>query len=253
MPADPALASELALLRSSRVLFSHQSVGHNLLTGLQRLAREHGGVAIPLLSIDDADRSTAPGIIDLSGGQNGAPASKLVFFADTLHAHPDAKPALAFLKLCFVDFDPNTDVGALFAEYQPTLSALKREHPEITFAHVTTPLTRRPSDLRSRVLRVLGRQVWEDAANVKRCQWNERLLRSFSSDPIFDLARVESTRPDGSRESFSTATGGTYYSLVPAYTDDGGHLNELGQNVAARELVRFVAAALRARGSVGTL
>jgi hypothetical protein len=63
---------------------------------------------------------------------------------------------------------------------------------------------------------------------------------------MFDLAAVMSTYPDGRRESFRL-DGNTYDSLVPAYTDDGGHLNAVGRTHAAAGLVRSIANALRTR------
>jgi hypothetical protein len=53
-----------------------------------------------------------------------------------------------------------------------------------------------------------------------------------------------STYPDGRRESF-TMDGASYYSLVPAYTDDGGHLNGVGRTYAAAALIQSIAGALR--------
>ena len=32
-----------------------------------------------------------------------------------------------------------------------------------------------------------------------------------------------------------------FFSLEPSYTDDGGHLNEVGRLIVAREMVRFLA------------
>jgi len=57
---------------------------------------------------------------------------------------------------------------------------------------------------------------------------------------IFDLAKIESTFPDGRRASF-TKDGKTYYSMVPDYTYDGGHLNELGRKIAAEQLLFLLA------------
>ena len=68
------------------------------------------------------------------------------------------------------------------------------------------------------------------------------LAARLAADPIFDLARAESTRPDGSRETFRYE-GKDYYSLVPAYSSDGGHLSERGQRTLGADLIRFVARA----------
>jgi len=42
-------------------------------------------------------------------------------------------------------------------------------------------------------------------------------------EPLFDLAAIESTAPDGTRASFMK-DGKTYYQMVSDYTHDGGHL-----------------------------
>ena len=51
-------------------------------------------------------------------------------------------------------------------------------------------------------------------------QFNELLIKEYDGkEPVFDLAEIESTRPDGRRETF-TKDGKTYYSLIPDYTYD---------------------------------
>lgn len=62
---------------------------------------------------------------------------------------------------------------------------------------------------------------------------------SINFKSIFDLAKIESTYSDGSRETF-TAQGQTYYSLIPDYTDDGGHLNEAGRKKVSEQLLLFL-------------
>lgn len=240
------IASDLDVVRKHRILFSHHSVGRDLLSGLGRVSSK-AGTAIEPVSLERAEASSAPAFVSISGGQNQQPQSKLEFFAETLRK-TDYEPELAFLKLCYVDFNPSTDVDALFAAYQKTMDTLRRERPETRFAHITTPLYERPSKLKDRIYRFIGKEVWEDAANVKRHQFNQRLMKTYAKDPIFDLAKIESTRPDGTRSDF-TQGGSVYYSLASQYTDDGGHLNDLGQDVAAVEWVRFMARALeRAAG-----
>jgi hypothetical protein len=239
----PAITSDLDAVRQRRILFSHHSVGRNLLAGLQRMDAKVGGGEVKVISLDQALTTPGPSLIEISGGKNQDPKSKVDFFRETIRTQR-VKPELAFMKFCYVDFDPGTNVDSLFAYYRDTIDTLKREHPEIKFGHVTAPLVTRPTDLKERVYRLIGREVWEDAANTKRQQFNQRLLAEYGDDPIFDLARVESTRPDGTRETFEHA-GQVYYSMVPRYTSDHGHLNDVGQDVAAPELIRFMAGALQ--------
>ena len=93
---------------------------------------------------------------------------------------------------------------------------------------------------------MLGRRNRTKLANVSRNEFNRRLAEKYSADPIYDLAGVMSTYPDGKRESFELG-GATYYSLVPAYTDDGGHLDTVGRSYAAAAMVHSIAVAVRAR------
>jgi hypothetical protein len=59
---------------------------------------------------------------------------------------------------------------------------------------------------------------WEYSENIKRNQYNEMLIKEYKGkEPILDIAGIESTKPDGSRQSFEL-DGVTYYSMVPEYT-----------------------------------
>ena len=241
-------AADLAVVRQGRILFSHHSVGGNIIMGIQRLDSEiPEGRHIRIASLDEAATSKGPMLIHFSGGQNGEPKTKIDSFASTIRGEARLKPDLAFMKFCYVDFNPRTDVDDLFGYYRRTIEALKREHPEIRFAHVTVPVTRWPTELKWRIFRLIGKEVWEDAANVKRAEFNRRLKESFGSDRVFDLAQLEAKAPDGRLTTFEQG-GQSYLSLYPGYTEDGGHLNTVGQQVAGTAAIRFMAEGLKGRG-----
>jgi hypothetical protein len=225
------------------------SVGTDILAGIKQLDAEiAGGGRLRPVSLQEAVASEGPALIDVSGGRNGEPRTKIDFFATTIRGGARLKPNLAFMKFCYVDFNPRTDIDDLFGYYRNTLEGLKREHPEIRFAHVTVPLMEQPTGLKWRLYRLIGREVWEDAANVKRAQFNQRLQESFGSDPVFDIARVEATTPDGRLTTFEQ-DGRSYLSLYPGYTEDGGHLNTAGQRAAGTAAIRFLAEGLKGRGT----
>jgi lysophospholipase L1-like esterase len=92
--------------------------------------------------------------------------------------------------------------------------------------------------MRAWIKNLLGREMnWD---NIKRNQFNELAAREFGNGPLLDLARIESTRLDGSRQSFTR--GGTgHYAMVPEYTSDGGHLSPLGRKLVARQLLLLLA------------
>ena len=241
------LAADMAEVRQSRILFSHHSVGANILEGVKRLdAESPGSDRLRVASIEEAFATKEPALIDFWGGQNGEPKTKIDSFAAVIRSEPRLKLDIAFMKFCYVDFNPRTDVNELFGYYRSTLDALKREHPEIRFAHVTVPLTTWPTGMKWRIFRIIGKEVWEDDANIKRAEFNRRLQESFSSDPVLDLARLEATAPDGHLTTFERG-GQSYLSLYPGYTDDGGHLNTLGQQIVGVAAVRFMAEGLNGR------
>jgi hypothetical protein len=57
---------------------------------------------------------------------------------------------------------------------------------------------------------------------------------------IFDLAKIESTLPDGNRADFIWDTR-TYFRMAPEFTYDEGHLNEKGRKIAAEQLLVLLA------------
>ena len=58
--------------------------------------------------------------------------------------------------------------------------------------------------------------------------------------PIFDLALVEATLPDGELNTYDYE-GNTYPSLCYSYTSDLSHLNAVGSQIVAYNLLSFLA------------
>ena len=91
------------------------------------------------------------------------------------------------------------------------------------------------------VKRMLGRSVLDIFDNSKRYEFNELMRKEYGGkDYFFDLAKIESTFPDGRRLLFKE-DGKTYYSLVPDYTDDGFHLNRKGSRILAEQFLILLA------------
>ena len=240
----PQLAADLAAVRQGRILFGHHSVGDDILAGLARLDAREGNGKVRIASLDQAASVDGPMLAEGRVGRNGDPRSKVDQFVATVRSQAGRKVDMAFMKFCYVDFDPKTNVDDLLSSYRGALESLRKERPEIRFAHVTVPLMRQPMDLKSRLLRILGSEIWEDSANVKRSEFSRRLKEAFPSDPILDIATLEATGPDGQPVTFRQG-GRTYPSLSPHYTEDGGHLNAQGQDAAGAAAARFIADGLR--------
>lgn len=240
--ADEALRADLTLLAAQRIYFAHQSVGANILQGVAELAQ---GARVPLRIVK------APRAADLPPGafghffvpENGAPLEKLANFETALGT--DSGIDLALIKFCYVDIDAGTDAAALFARYQATIARLRAENPRTIFVHVTLPLTTAQTGPKAIAKRLLGRAPYGTIENVRREQYNTLMRRAYAGrEPLFDLARLESHAPDGTAVNVAW-DGSVAPAMASAYTDDGGHLNVLGRDLAARELVRVLAAAAR--------
>lgn len=240
---DLALRADLDELSHRAIFFGHQSVGRNLLDGVAELARTAG---VPVRIVETADAgAVGPGSFGHAAvGQNGDPASKLEAFARALPPGRDLD--LALVKLCYVDVTASTDVPALFARWEAAIEALEAAHPRTTFVYVTVPLTTVQTGPKALAKRLLGRAPWGELENARREELNT-LVRNAAqrrARPLFDLARVESTRPDGVAETYALG-GKRVPALVPAYTEDDGHLVGDGRLRAARELVSVLASASR--------
>lgn len=238
------LKEDLKVLGEERVFFGHQSVGNNILEGLGEIIKENPETRFNVLNWTDSLPLTQNFFIGGFIGENLNPRSKFDDYARMVEKLSHANLSIALMKLCFLDVTQQADVDQIFSEYVSTIEFLKQKYPSITFVHVTVPLTAE-ADIVRRIYRSLrGRTINHVADNGARERYNEKLRRRFASEPIFDLAVVESTHPNGIREGRHAASG-EYFSLVKEYASDEGHLNEYGRKIIARELVRTLAQVAR--------
>jgi hypothetical protein len=236
MPSMIDLEKDFATLRDARVYFNHQSVGGNILSGVERLGQ------VPVTRTEDPASASGKGIVHTTLGENGAPATKIAGFKDAL-GKMAAPPDVAMMKFCYVDFDGGTDPAALFAEYKKTVDELAARYPKTRFMHVTVPLLTRKPGWKMKLKDILGRPD-DSFINEKREAFSQLLRTTYPAERVFDLARYESTRPDGTAESFSRG-GKRVPALVASYSDDGAHLGPVGQDRVARAFLHQVAAVAR--------
>ncbi len=238
--ADESVRRDLEVVAKRRIFFGHQSVGANVLDGLRRVAAKEG-VPLQIVEVDDASKLPAATLGHAYVAHNTRPDLKLENFAKALGPGGPSDPDVALVKLCYVDIGPDTDAAALFARYRGALAVLREEHPRTTFVHVTVPLAAVQRGPKAWLKQLLGRPVYGTADNARREEYNALLRTAYRGrEPVFDLAALESTRPDGSRETFEHE-GRRVPALVPAYTDDGGHLNGPAAERVARQLVALLA------------
>lgn len=85
--------------------------------------------------------------------------------------------------------------------------------------------------MRDFIKKILGKPATEKQnaiSNIKKNEFNALLRKEFNKEYIIDLEEFESTNTDGTRYK-SNSGGAEHYSMVPAYTFDGGHLNQIGR------------------------
>jgi hypothetical protein len=142
---------------------------------------------------------------------------------------------IAFFKLCYVDIDQATDIESLIDYYDKTLAYLIEKFSKLVIIPVTVPLTNAPPGIKAKIKRILGRGPAIKADNTKRNIFNAHLRKKYGT-AIWDLADAEATSIGGAKVAFQNSQGDIFL-LNPAYTSDGGHLNSVGSQVIAVDLL----------------
>jgi hypothetical protein len=227
-------------LGQMRVLFGHQSVGFNIIDGMKDVMKDNPVVKLKIVEVQAPPAPPGPAFAHFRVGENTKPDLKTDDFARWMNGAGDDAPDIAFFKFCYVDANPRTDVQAVFGHYKRVLSDLRARHPQTAFIHVTMPLTRIQTGWKVPIKELIGRPIDGVADNIARNEFNDLMRAEYGGkEPIFDLAAIESTLPDASR--MSVRQGDRVYAMVPAYTTDGGHLNEVGRRIAAEQLLVLLA------------
>jgi len=231
-------------LAQMKIFFGHQSVGYNIIDGVKDLMQENPKIRLNILETNNPSDFNTGLVAHFKVGKNGYPDSKIEAFEDFLTKGIGDKADIVFFKLCYVDLTASTKVQNLFDKHKVTMLRLKKLYPETAFVHVTVPLTseaigvkgclKKAKDL---IKKVIGKPVYN---NIIRNRFNEMLRKEYEGKaPIFDLAKIESTFPDGRRMEIEK-DGKIFYAMVPDYTYDGGHLNEIGRKKVAEQLLLFL-------------
>ncbi len=221
------------------VVFGHQSVGRNILSGVTSL-EEETGVKLNRVTTRDFSNPGGPAFMDFPVGENGKPLGKIDDFVSMVKSIPAETNAIAFFKLCYVDVVDNTDVEELFNYFKTEIFHLKDSIGQIQIVLFTVPLTTVQKGWKPVVKKILGRESTDYLDNIKRQAFNEMILNDLSGEfPVFDLARVESTLPGGEMSSYKNS-GKVFSSLSQVYASDNGHLNEFGSKVVAYNLLAFL-------------
>ena len=225
-------------LAHRRVFFGHQSVGQNIMDGVAEVLTSHPEIGLKV--VESENLAGEPAFYHARVGRNEYPLEKIGELVQVADRAFGTGNGVVMVKLCYADAQPGTDARALFEAYRRQIETLRARHPGVTVVHFTMPLTvsegRKEYFKKKFLLRVTDRD-----RNVVRNRYNRLLLAYYGGkEPVFDIARLESTRPDGSRLFFMQGAD-TVYSLAREYTPDGGHLNEVARHTMAEQLLIFLA------------
>ena len=235
-------------LAQRKIFFGHQSVGYNIITGIDNIMKENPQIKLNIVKTTDVKNFDASIFAHDWIGANMDPQSKTEAFENILNNGVGEKTDIAFMKFCYVDVTAQTDIENVFKDYKETLSRLTKEFPNTTFVHIAVPLTSKPTGLqafsskvKNIVKKMIGRPVFDYQDNINRNRLNDMLRAEYVGHyPFFDLARIEATSLNGNISSF-TKDGKTYLTLANEYTYDGGHLNEEGSKRAAEQFLILLA------------
>jgi hypothetical protein len=224
-----------------RVLFCHQSVGSNIIQGVEELGPN--GFAGRICDLSSAKlASDVQLLVHEKAGRNGSPASKLRDFEIKVQQSVDSRLDLALLKFCYIDVVERSAAETLLTDYCATVQVLQANYPLLRIGHVTVPLRRAPGGLIATLRQSLQGPHIEHRRNAVREWFNTQLRTRFAaSGLLFDLAAIESQTAQGQRV-YSVARGQRVPSLAGEWTDDGGHLNVAGRRMAAEAFLKYLGA-----------
>lgn len=232
---------DIQMLTQTTIFFGHQSVGGNIIQGIEELLIEPAYVNahLTIRNVSDPAAMATPALLHTTVGENYNPVSKIQAFDQLIRNGLGNQVDVAFFKFCYVDFDQNTDVQQLFETYKQTMADLARSYPETQFVHVTVPLMAQGKGVKFFVKNLMGRED-PATANLQRHRFNELLRQAYAGkEPMFDLAQFEATYA-GDKTCTMTIQNQTVPCLYAGYTDDGGHLNEPGRKFVAEHLLLFL-------------
>ena len=227
-------ASSWKALSEKKIYFGHQSVGFNIMDGVADLMKEYPDIKLNIVETKEASKFNKGVFAHSRVGENVDPSGKINDFKKIIESGIGRRADAVALKFCYVDMTGQTDIESLLQQYIDSVDKIKKKYPGVTIIHFTEPLTMSKTTWKTWIKKMMGKKdLWEYNDNIKRNQYNALLLEKYQGrEPILDIAKIESTYPDGKRESF-TVDGNIYHSMVPDYTRDGGHLNEIGRRKVA--------------------
>ena len=232
--------AEWDALALKKIYFGHQSVGFDLITGMNNVMKEMPEIKLHIKETKLPEDFSQPIFAHSKIGKNRDPKGKCDDFRAVMDSGVGNKVDIAFVKLCFVDIMKGTNAADVFKHYGKTMDGLRAAYPKVQFFALTAPLTAYENSTLVRIKRLFGFTLSNDEDNIVRNDFNKLVRAKYqATGDLFDLAGFESTRMDGRRVVFNK-NGGDYFSMADEWTHDGGHFNEGGGKYMAKKLLLFL-------------
>ncbi len=234
-------------LSEKRIYFGHQSVGFNMMDGVDIILEKKPNVKLNIIRGSELDLFNHPVFAHDNIGSNKDPKSKIDNFYEILSNGLGAKVDIAGFKFCYVDLKKGSDVNGIFNYYKEKMSELIKKYPNVRIIHFTVPIKSLQSGVKGTIKKLIGKDIGVED-NIVRQEFNDLLLNEFEKQSIFDIAKFESTYFNGDRE-FVNKNGEKIYTMIPSYTNDGGHLSKKGKVFVGGELLIFLTKLSNDRGN----
>ena len=224
------------LKMDKKVFFGHQSVGQNIIEGIQLLITGISVSRVDTRKMTDLNIFEDPVIAHAPIGENGNPSSKYEDFKILLDSGIGDRVDVAGMKLCYLDISRKTDVQDLFNKYKDMVVHINSKYPKLKIIHFATPLTVKSNPVKDLMKKIMGKEdIWREA-NRNRIRYNDLLRAEYKNDTVFNLDMIEACGDD----SPPLKTIDNNYSLDKRFASDWGHLNDLGKKVVAGKFLRFL-------------
>ncbi len=236
---NPQIVSEIS---DSKWLLTHASVGNNILKGVISLNR-YDKTIYPLKitkSENMPPKTMTPSTIyEIDRGNPGA-SQKLQIFKTIIQSDDwNSQINIAIDKFCYIDNPPynssltlseNIDKSRSLAnDYIKNMEEIQNNYPEVIFVYTTMPIT-----------------VSNEEANFMRLMYN-LIIREYclnNKKYLFDIADIECHRADNTINKFNSTISKEHEveMMISSYSNDGGHLNSIGQRRLAKGWYALAAA-----------
>lgn len=237
---------KIADLLRKKIFFGHNEIGYTLLEEIMRII-EKENINLNILETDEISGET-PLIAHKKIGKDHFPFSKIEAFRDIIDKKLGKKLNIAFMKLSYIDITNNSNIEEIFSFYKKNIEFLKQKYPHLKFIHVTVPLTPVKNGLwgyiKIHIKQFLKKSLNGFDDNIKRTEFNMLLKQEYlGKDPLFDLAAIESTYPDGSKYIYQHKNC-EYPALISEYAENSNYLSNKGKEIIGFRLLKFLTESL---------